>query len=321
MTKRLIAGFQLCLVLIAAAGFRPVSAQPPNRLAILNLQGDEGGLIAALMRESARSDRDLSLELVDEDLIRAALRGAGYEGSLNLSRAEARALGQSLGCDFFILGKVQVVRRLAQGEQFFYEALAGLMLAETRTGKLLDFAFERSQAQTEAEAQARLKEMTRLGWRKMSGAIAASRARREEEIVTIDRNSTPLIELLTDQPEGQGINPPLFYQRLKPVYTEQAELAGITATVELEAVFREDGTVGQVEIMRWAGFGLDQSAAATVRLLKFKPAERDGKKLSIRAVVRYNFRRPLTPAVKPQAQSQEEIDRLRRSLRNILKPR
>ena len=67
-------------------------------------------------------------------------------------------------------------------------------------------------------------------------------------------------------------------------------------------------------MVKWAGFGLDESAIATVKKLRFKPAERDEKKLTIKGLVRYNFRRPLS-----QAEKQEEIERLKRSLQNINK--
>ncbi len=45
--------------------------------------------------------------LVDRDLSRAAARGAGYSGSLNLSLQEARDLGAAIGSDFYIIGESQ----------------------------------------------------------------------------------------------------------------------------------------------------------------------------------------------------------------------
>jgi len=49
--------------------------------------------------------------------------------------------------------------------------------------------------------------------------------------------------------------------------------------------------VGEIQIVRWGGFGLDESAERAIRQLKFKPATRDGRAVSVRAIVRYNFRR------------------------------
>jgi TonB family protein len=64
---------------------------------------------------------------------------------------------------------------------------------------------------------------------------------------------------------------------------------GISAVVEIEAVLRIDGTIGNLEVMRWAGFGLDESAIAAVRQLKFKPATMKDQPVSCRALIRYNF--------------------------------
>jgi TonB family protein len=284
---------------------------------VIDLIGDEAGEVSPLLRELARNDK---LELIDEGLTRVAAKGAGYDGSLNLSRDEARALGQSLGCDFYILGKLQVSRRLATGEQFYFEALAGLFIVETRTGRLVKFEFERARGDDEKETYKSLIELIKKGWRRYADAINSARESLASEIGGLGQRREPAIEILTDGAEGKGIHQPVFYQRLKPAYTEQAELAGIAGTVELEAVFGEDGNIGEIEVRRWAGFGLDESAITTVRLLRFKPAERDGKRLTIRGLVRYNFRRPHSQAAQPQAQSREEIERLKRSLRDVLKP-
>src|ERR1700754_1358497 len=44
----------------------------------------------------------LRLAVADRDMARAAARGAGYAGSLNMTLAEARSLGASIGCDFYV---------------------------------------------------------------------------------------------------------------------------------------------------------------------------------------------------------------------------
>ncbi len=293
-------------------------AQTPIRVAFIELAGDDRGEIVTLLRDSASQ----SFELIDRDLTRVAVQGAGYPGSLNMSRSEASALGRSIGCDFYFLGKIQVGRRSVSSEQFYFDALAGLFLVETRTGRLIRFSFERSEAESEVKAYEGLKETIKAKWEQFAGEMISARAIHEKEIESAGQANLPTFLLLDNETQAEGIDPPVFYQRLKPEYTQQADLAGITASVELEATFGEDGKVGQVEVIRWAGFGLDESAIATVRQLKFQPASISQgsevkKRLTIRGIVRYNFRRPLTQAGKPQAQSQEEIERLRRSLRNI----
>lgn len=288
-----------------------VRAQSPIRLAVIDLGGDDGAEFSALIRDSARTS-NVGFELPDDNLIRAAAKGAGYAGNLNLSREEARAYGQSLGCDFYVLGKIQTARRVAEGEKFYFDALAGLFFVETRTGKLVLFAFEREKAQTEKQAREQLKETLKHNWPRYSDSVMATYKAHLAAVETIVQSESPAIEVLTDDLSAQGLLQPFFYQRIKPEYSEQADLAGIVATVELEVVFCDDGTIGEVEVVKWAGFGLDESAIATVKKLRFKPAERGEKKLTIKGLVRYNFRRPLS-----QTERQEEIERLKRSLRDI----
>src|SRR5574341_250637 len=247
-------GFCVFCLLIFCHG---VSAQALVRLAVLDLVGDARGETVSLLRSLAGQSESPPSELIEEDLTRLAARGVGYAGSLNLSRDEARALGQSLGCDFYLLGKVLVTRRAASGEQFYFDSRLGLFVVEARTGALILFAFERAQSPSEREARARLKELVKRGWMKGANAIAAAREKRVAEIENIRQPPAPLIEVFSDDLGAQGIKPPVFSQRLKPDYTEQADLAGITATVELETVFGEDGKVGDIEVTRWAGFGLD----------------------------------------------------------------
>ncbi len=312
--RRRVASYTVLILLLF---FDFTFAQSPLRLAIVELSGDERGEIAPLLRKLARDDRPSSLELIDTDLTRAAARGAGYTGSLNLSRDEARALGQSLGCNYYILGKILLTRRLGPADNFYFEALAGLFIVETRTGQLIRFVLERAQKQSEQAAYDQLKQLINDGWEGYLTAIISSQKSYINEIEWVQKKPVPVIEIIDDQSEEKGIKQPVFFQRLKPAYTEQAELFGITAVVELEASFSEDGEVGEIEIVRWAGFGLDESSISTLRLIKFKPAERKGKRLTIRALVRYNFKRPLSQATNPQAQSQEEIERLKQSLRGI----
>ncbi|MBS1790187.1 MAG: TonB family protein [Acidobacteria bacterium] len=297
-----------------------VWAQSPIRLAVIDFVGDQDGEFSDLLREAAKISGN-EFALLDNDLVRAASRGAGYTGSLNLTRDEASALGLSLGCDFYVLGKTLVVRRLAPGggEQFYFEALAGLFFVETRTGKLILFSFESAKASIEGQAKERLRQILKQSWPKYTAAMIAAW---KLQLVTIE-NPEPKaapIEVLTDDLIAAGTEQPFFYQRIKPNYTEQADLANIAATVELEAVFRADGAVGDVEVVKWAGFGLDESAVATVKKLRFKSAERDGKKLTLQGLVRYNFRRPQSQAAQSESEKQQETERLKRSLHDIKKP-
>jgi TonB family protein len=257
----------------------------PTQLAIINLKGDERGEFTAALRAAAkRSASDLSL--IDDDQAGTALRGLGYGGGLNLSLDEARAVGLSVGCDFFVVGQAYVARRIASADEFYFDAVAALFLVETKSGRLLKFRFGHAANRQEAGARAQLVSVINADWTAFDEAIAEARRRKESGRDVAARAAIPDL----DEPPSSNITPPVFYQRLKPKYTDEARLAGVAATVELEVVFQADGRVGGIEVVRWAGFGLDESAVATARQLRFKPAELGGRQVSVRARVQYNFR-------------------------------
>ena len=64
------------------------------------------------------------------------------------------------------------------------------------------------------------------------------------------------------------------------------------ATVDVVADVGADGEVIDVEVVRWAGFGLDEVTAETVRQLHFFPAMKNGVPVRMRVLLRYNFRKP-----------------------------
>jgi hypothetical protein len=47
----------------------------------------------------------------------------------------------------------------------------------------------------------------------------------------------------------------------------------------------------RTQIVRWAGYGLDEAVTETVRRMNWRPATRGGKALPIRVLLRYNFKK------------------------------
>jgi TonB family protein len=84
---------------------------------------------------------------------------------------------------------------------------------------------------------------------------------------------------------------PTFVKREQPLYTPEAERAEVSGTVEIEAVFGQDGNLREPEIIRWAGYGLDQSALQAAERIRFTPAKLNGARISVKARLRYNFTR------------------------------
>ena len=90
----------------------------------------------------------------------------------------------------------------------------------------------------------------------------------------------------------EGLRLPQPYRRLRPNYPETAARAEAEATVDVQLEIDERGEVSRAEVVRWAGFGLDEAALSTVRQLHFSPARRHGQAVPMRVLLRYNFRRP-----------------------------
>lgn len=270
--------------------------------------------------------RDSRVDLIEQPMIQPALKGIGYGGSINLSKEEARRLGSAIGCDFFIAGKVEALTRSEREKESHEEAFAGVMIVDARTGALARFDFISEKAPTRDAAL---------------GALVKAFAGRAVDYIDRMIQVRGLIQKLPSKdstsagpspgdfvedlpgegsPRAAGFKSPEFLNRVKPEYTNEAEQADIAATVEAWAVFRSDGEVGPIEIIRWAGFGLDESSERAIRQLKFKPATRDGKAVSVRALIRYNFRRVDEPAITRDQPAEKPPDTPERDLRQLFKP-
>lgn len=269
--------------------------------------------------------RDQRLTLIDRSIVRSALAGIGYDGSINLSKSEASRLGAAIGCDLFITGKAEAFTRSEQAKESHEEAYAAVMVVDGRSGALIAFDFVSHKASTK---EAALQSLRKTLEDKVSGYVDSMIQVRAQSSTARSKGSTPasaeseIIEEIPDEdsPRSTGFKPPEFINRVKPEYTPEAELADITATVEAMAVFRSNGEVGRIELVRWAGFGLDESSERAIRQLRFKSATRDGQPISVRAMIRYNFRRVPSPANKPEQPSTEAPAKPERNLRDLFKP-
>ena len=284
--------------ILAAAGLRPVCAQPRARLAVLDFGATETGQRAAALVAAALAGV-AGFSLLDRAQGRAAARGIGYAGSLNLTLAEARALGAAIGCDFFLTGDAQTIRRSASARPLYYEAYASVFLVSARTGRLIMWDRPSFEAATPAEAEQSL--FAELRGRAARYAEALNRARSEEReerardaTARADATLEPAEDLTRaseEETDERGIRPPHPFRRLRPAYTAAAARADAEATVDALVEIGADGVVARVEIARWAGFGLDEAVIATVRQLHFRPALRAGAPVPSRVLLRYNFRR------------------------------
>jgi len=247
------------------------------------------------LRKRLRSTKELVV--ADADMSRAAARGIGYSGSLNLPVNEARDLGAALATEFYFVGDAQTLRRSSFEKPVYYEAYCSIFLVSTKTGQLLFWerpSFEDAEA-TRAELQLSQYLSDDSLTQRLVGVIKKSHEDERIQRTVMAASPEALIE---DAPEDektaevQGIRPPRPYRRLRPEYPRSAARADAEATVDVAVDVRADGEVSEVQIVRWAGFGLDEVTVATVRQLHFFPAMKNGAPIPMRVLLRYNFRKP-----------------------------
>ena len=293
--RRSVVGFVVALFLFS---LRICNAQTPDRkvnLAVLDFGNSRfGQVVTDRFVTQLKSIGEVTI--VDRDGVRLAARGSGYSGSLNLSLREARDLGEAIGCDFYILGDAQTLRRSDSSNPVYYESYASMFLVNARTGKLVMWERPSFSAGNDAKAEQDLLEQLthpEVSRRWLAAIKHADNDERERRSLIID-SGTPVIEEAPNdekQAETSGLRLPKPYRRLRPPYPDSAARADAEGIVDVLVDLDAAGEVSQVDLARWAGFGLDEATINTVRKLHFFPAMRNGTPIPIRVLLRYNFRK------------------------------
>jgi TonB family protein len=217
------------------------------------------------------------LNALDADLVKSAFKSTTYESIFNLTTVEAKIIGTAIGCDYFVLLKTETQRRNSFEKGEYFESYAVIYLVNSKTGHLVFwkiYSFEDRKSNL-----AELKLFTQI-------KLISS----EIKISSGDYNADkPNIAEFSDN--DNLLRSPLPYKRIKPAYTTLANLYSIAATVDIEVDLNEKGEITRTEIVRWAGFGLDESVIETVKKMSWRPALKNGKALPIRVLLRYNFKK------------------------------
>jgi len=77
---------------------------------------------------------------------------------------------------------------------------------------------------------------------------------------------------------------------VKPKYPELARNAGIEGEVRLVIIVNEDGTVGDVEVVKSLGFGCDEAAVAAIKQWKFTPGKQNDKPVPVKISIPIRFK-------------------------------
>ncbi|HTK39004.1 MAG TPA: TonB family protein, partial [Pyrinomonadaceae bacterium] len=227
------------------------------------------------------------LKVLDGEMADAAFRSVTVDDPFNLSVELSKNIGSVIGCDYFVLLRTGMLRRVSLNRPDYFEAFAAAYVVSSRTGRLMIWKLEKAEAETVDKAERQLLPSADILARETSDELPAF-----AKIESTEPSPQPLEEVPADgTPAAKNFRAPVPYRRIAPEYTPLAYLYGDQATVEIQVDLDADGNFLRTEIVRWAGFGLDESVDAAVRKMNWRPAERNGKTLPIRFLLRYNFKK------------------------------
>ena len=178
------------------------------------------------------------------------------------------------------------------------------------------------QAQEERDRLAQLEKERELEKQKEQERIAAEQAAKEKEAeqsqiaqanggagpentTTDEDNNASAMPVAPPEPisttadnlpvyyVGQpGVSAPVFTRKSAPKYPVKAKRMKVQGSVTLEAVFRSDGKVGQMDVIKGVGkgrYGLEDAAMQAVKQWKFRPGQFQGNPANVRLKVSVDF--------------------------------
>jgi len=89
---------------------------------------------------------------------------------------------------------------------------------------------------------------------------------------------------------GGDVRTPVLVSKVEPEYTEEARIAKYDGTVLLFVEIGADGIVGNINVVRGLGLGLDQKAVKAVSQWRFLPGTENGQAVKVAAQIEVNFR-------------------------------
>ena len=82
----------------------------------------------------------------------------------------------------------------------------------------------------------------------------------------------------------------VMVSKFEPESNEWAQTNGVAGMSQYHAVIGPDGNVGEVDVSRPIGFGLDENAVEAIRKATFEPAIKDGKPVAVMINLNVSFR-------------------------------
>jgi hypothetical protein len=245
----------------------------------------DDGVVAAGYSEKLADAFSGRVPLLDEALVRSAFDAQHIDDPFNQSQSEAKRLASAAGCEFIVLVRADTLRRASFERDDYYESFAAVYLVSARTGSLVSWQLKTF----EAPFQDKATESLFLSAKPVTDELVS----KMNSVSSLERNRSPInsIETVPDDAaqRAQDLRLPVPYKRIKPAYTRVAGFYNIRATIDVLADISETGEVTRTEVVRWGGYGLDESVISTIQSMNWRPATRSGKPLAMRVLLRYNF--------------------------------
>ncbi len=223
--------------------------------------------------------------VIDDSLSETAFRSVTVENTFNMTAAESKLVAAVIGCDFFLIIRTETLRRSSFEKPEYYEAFNVTYLVSGRTGHLVFWDLRNFEADTPAGAEKLLFSSTAD-----ISADTAEKLRNAAKDELSEKRFSRIEEVpFENSSASKNLRPPVPYKRIKPEYTRTGYLYDARGTVDILVDIDEKGSILRTEIIRWAGYGLEESVVDAVKKMNWRPAERDGKALPMRVLLRYNF--------------------------------
>jgi TonB family protein len=87
-----------------------------------------------------------------------------------------------------------------------------------------------------------------------------------------------------------GVTAPTLVTKVEPEYSEEARKAKYQGTVELYVEVDAGGRARNIKVLHSLGLGLDEKAMEAVTKWKFRPGTKDGKAVTVMAMIEVTFR-------------------------------
>lgn len=91
------------------------------------------------------------------------------------------------------------------------------------------------------------------------------------------------------EPMTADLRPTIRYKE-KVNYTDEARRNGLEGIVTLDAVFAADGNITNIQVFSGLPDGLTESAIEAAKKIRFNPATKDGKPVSVRGKMEFYFK-------------------------------